>query len=105
MFKPVLPVLYDKVAHLCWEYEHLQVVHQHNGIYHVDQDLRDMSDKNEKESTNGSYKFEVSDYLHVISSNTIYDFAMALTVKKNFPLSSIYFPIAHRETDYPPPKA
>lgn len=105
MFNPVWPVVYDKIAHLCWEYEHLEVVHQHNGIYHVDQELSDVANKNEKENTNGTFKFEVSASPHIISSDTTYDFLLIAVVKNHYSSSCIYPPDTNMETDYPPPKA
>ncbi len=105
MFNPVWPVLFDKMAHLCWEYEHIKVVHQHNGVYHVDQELSDVANKNEKENTNGTNKFEVSASPHIISSNSRYAFSMSVILKNYYPSSSIYIPDSNTETDYPPPKA
>lgn len=104
MFKPVWPVLFDKIAHLCWEYEHMQVVHQHNGIYHVDQELRNETDKGKKEDNNQTYKFQVSDYFH-ITSEAVNEFLISATIVKNYSTYFSYSPKALRDTDYPPPKA
>ena len=41
LMKPVVPIIGDLVAHTFYELEHLQVVHQHNGVYHVDEEIQD----------------------------------------------------------------
>ncbi len=105
MFNPVWPVIFDKMAHLCWEYEHIRVVHQHNGVYHVDQELSDIANKKEKENTNGTNKFEVLASPHIISSDTAYNFSMIVIIKNYYPSSAIYPPDTDMETDNPPPKA
>lgn len=97
-------MLYDHLAHLCWEYEHLQVVHEHNGIYHVDQDLRNVAGNTDKENTSGVYKYVASEFPHILS-NTEYYFSTADKNKIKYSPFSVNFLKSHTDTDYPPPKA
>ncbi|TDH28889.1 hypothetical protein EXU57_02115 [Segetibacter sp. 3557_3] len=44
LVKPVLPIFSDLIAHTFYRLEHISVVHQHNGVYHVDKELEDASE-------------------------------------------------------------
>lgn len=66
VWKPVLPVFKDALAHTFWEAEHKATVHQHNGEEHVHHELQ-----HEEESDNPATpaKFSDSVSLHLLTSN------------------------------------
>ena len=79
-------------------------MHQHDGVYHVDRELRDETDKSQKENNNGIYKFQVQEYPHIISE-TVNEFLITVFIKKDYPTCSVSPSYSSSETDYPPPKS
>ena len=101
MFKPVMPLLADMFAHTFNEQQHILLVHEVNGKFHIHQELGNASHQSDNEKSN-EVKVEVEEYMNVLPE--IFKVLLpALTVGKY--LSYTDYPIsAHRDTHYPPPK-
>lgn len=41
VFRPILPIINDLMAHVLWEHEHLESKHHHDGFEHVDVEIEE----------------------------------------------------------------
>ncbi len=71
LVKPVVPIISDLIAHTFYQLEHISVVHQHNGVYHVDKELEEAS-KDFPETNATNFKFDKDITAHV-GSNLVYE--------------------------------
>jgi hypothetical protein len=102
MFKPVVPLLSDMIAHTFWEKQHLLLVHEVHGRFHIHQELANAGHQSDHEKSNES-KAETEVYLNV-APTVLKVFLSALihgsylSFLSNYPVSN------HRDASYPPPK-
>lgn len=105
MMKPVLPVVADAMAHTFWKSQHMLVVHEVNGKFHVHTEMAQSAKQTEKEKHTNSYKIDLQDCLHVsIPFATAAAATYAATTIKHGTFLCQY-PFAEKLMDYPPPQA
>jgi hypothetical protein len=103
MFKPSMPLLNDWIAHTFYEKQHLLMVHEVKGKFHIHQELAKAGDQAGQQKTHES-KVEVQGYFNVLP--TIFKAVLNEFNQGNAYLSYAYhYPITpYRNVHYPPPK-
>ena len=103
MFKPVLPVITDTVAHIFWYSEHMATVHYEKGKYHVHYESLDAAKKSGPEKSPAANKTEKGSSEHVMIISQ-YDFLLFSLRNNGFPNASVPIPDNWLCNSYPPPK-
>jgi hypothetical protein len=102
MFQPVMPVVMDVIAHTFYEQQHIMMVHEVHGKFHIHSELANSLHQSDKEKSN-DLRYEVTEYVHVMPAifksqlHTLYTGSMYLSY-------SCFYPITYRDIDVPPPK-
>ena len=100
LWKPVLPLFNDALAHTFWEAEHKATVHQHNGEEHVHHELQ-----HEEESDNPATPAKFSDpvSLHLVATNNHSFLCKPICLVQYTPVLSKLLDISSKVPS-PPPK-
>ena len=102
LIKPVIPLVFDCIAHALYEFEHLAVVHEHHGTYHVDSELREAAE-DLPQANSSDCKVDNNLAAHFASS-LLYDFRFMPPAEKH----SLFFATLLRDAIIlklgPPPK-
>ena len=102
LFKPVMPLVADMLAHTFWNETHMMQVHEVNGKFHIHSELASAGDYSTKEKPSQILKFEIEEYVHEIANElTLYYNVFA--VSEHFFIESIYTFSCHF-SDYHPPR-
>jgi len=104
IFKPVMPVVIDVLAHTFWEQQHLLTVHEVNGKFHVHNELVNASHQSEKDKQSASGKYITDEYFPETRS-VIYAPQELYTDIDIFLFYSPFYPFSIRDIDNPPPEA
>lgn len=102
MFKPVLPLIQDGLAHSLWKMEHIATVHHHQGENHLDDELQKEGNKNESSSTGGVKSFETVS-AHILTANTE-PYLFIRIFKNHYPSKLLFLKDPTSELNTPPPK-
>jgi len=103
MFKPVMPVIIDVLAHTFWEQQHMLVVHEVNGKFHLHNELVNASHQSDKHSQNG--KAETQEYMPVAAKQFLLP-ATKLTYRTiNYLIFSCYYPFPAIDIALLPPRS
>ena len=103
MFKPVMPVVMDALAHTFWEQQHMLVVHEVNGKFHLHNELVNSSRQSDKHAQNT--KIEIQEYMPVAAkqfSALVTTFTYRVIQYSSF---SCYYPFPATEIALLPPEA
>jgi hypothetical protein len=103
MFKPVMPVVMDVLAHTFWEQQHMLVVHEVNGQFHVHNELISVSHPSEKDKESAAAKFQVEECIPV-TAVFYYQCLHNALQKQAYRLHTCVYPSSFPEIDAPPPK-
>jgi hypothetical protein len=102
LFKPILPIISDAIAHTFYEKQHILLVHEVHGRFHIHQELANVSHQSDNEKSN-ELKYQSEEYLHVTSS--LFKSFLYLNCVGTYLTYAYYCPIIpYRDTNYPPPK-
>ena len=105
MFKPVMPVVMDVLAHTFWEQQHMLTVHEVNGKFHVHNELVKASHQSEKDKQAAGNKYAMGEYLPVISINKAQAPSKFYFKKDTYRFYSCFYPFSCHDIDNPPPEA
>ncbi len=104
IIKPVIPAFADHLAHNYWPQQHYKIVHAHNGIFHVDEEVKKANnEESQKDKTSGKIKTEVSEDF-CITPVLHFPIASFFFLEKIYP---VYIPFSSSvipEPDYQPPR-
>jgi hypothetical protein len=100
IFKPIVPVLSDKIAHTFWEQYHLITVHGTYGNAHVDQEIEKSTKQADKEK---STKSTSEEYAHIISAVAYY-FPSHHFISRSYSAFKVKYPVSYSNIHYQPPK-
>lgn len=104
LFKPVIPIVSDVLAHQFNKVNHVLQVHQHKGAYHLHQELKETSAGNDETSDNKVLKISEPVSIHIITAITQMD-------RKEFSVENSYLNTVSAllntllQNNTPPPKA
>jgi hypothetical protein len=102
MFKPVMPVFADTLAHIFWEHKHMIEVHEVHGKFHIHNDLAKAGHPADSERSN-ELKIQVEEYINVIPGI----FKPVLSSQHLSSYLSYITPCTislYTQVNYPPPK-
>jgi len=102
LFKPVMPVFMDVLAHTFWEQQHLLTVHEVNGKFHVHNELVNSHQSDKDKQANS--KSEVNEYLPVTVSK-LFVYRAHFYIKTMYNFYSCFYPFSSLDKDNPPPEA
>ncbi len=104
MFKPVMPLLSDMFQHTFNEKQHILLVHEVHGKFHIHQELANAGNQTEQQKSH-ELKVEVEQYFNIIPA--IFKIVLGAYYQGNAYLSYAYhYPvIIYRDIHYPPPKS
>jgi hypothetical protein len=102
LFKPISPLISDWLSHTFNEQQHILMVHEVHGKFHIHQELAGTGQSDNEKSN--ELKFEVEEYLHVspaIFKSVLYTSYHGCYL--SYTLHSFISP--YQDTNYPPPKS
>ena len=70
MFKPVLPLVQDKIAHIFWKAQHIAKVHHHQGHHHAEEEIAAGAHKHEGNKVPATSKTAEPVSIHLISQSS-----------------------------------
>lgn len=103
--KPMLPLAIDTIAHTFWKNQHMLVVHEVNGKFHVHTELVNGARQSEKEKHTVSNKAEVQECVQVRYSYLKHPAAAMPVATAHRHCYLCYYARAHVHINYPPPRA
>ena len=80
ILKPAMPVFMDALAHTFWEQQHLLVVHEVHGKFHVHYEMLKASHPSDKDKQASENKSGIEEYLPV-AARIIYKQRVCITEK------------------------
>ena len=102
LFKPALPLISDWVSHTFNEKQHMMLVHEVHGKFHIHQELGSAGHQSDNEKSNES-KYQVEEYLHVASG--IFNVLLHTEYQGSYVFYTFSYPISsYQDTHYPPPR-
>lgn len=103
LFKPILPLLQDELAHSFWQSQHLSTVHSHHGDHHATEEMTEAAHNENNGKPAASIKSYEPLSVHLVDQN-IDDTPKVLTTKKKFAIIYSNPPAVLICKLYPPPK-
>ncbi len=103
MFKPVLPVVLDAFAHTFWEQQHMLVVHEVNGKFHVHNELVNAVQQSEKDKKSVSGKFQVEECIAVALLVVCIALMPRYSINR-YAVLNYFFPFCSCDLEAPPPR-
>jgi hypothetical protein len=103
MFRPVMPVVMDVLAHTFWEQQHLLVVHEVNGKFHVHNELVNISHESGKDKQANTAKYQMQECIPV-SSLLVHSSLKKTIIEDTYPAYHCFYPFSSFDSDSPPPK-
>jgi len=104
MFKPVMPIVMDVLAHTFWEQRHLMTVHEVHGKFHVHYELINASHQSDKDKSATNNKFQAEEYLPV-TANIVHKPVTYFPEKAIYRCYSCFYSFFSSGIDNPPPEA
>jgi len=102
MFKPAVPLIADAIAHTFYEQQHIMMVHEVQGKFHIHQELGKAAHQSDSEKSN-EQKMETEQYVHV--SPSIFKVTLDAQCCGNYLSFSNEIPFSpFRSIHYPPPR-
>jgi hypothetical protein len=102
MFKPVVPIIADIFAHTFNEQQHILLVHEVHGKFHIHQELANAGQQSEHEKSN-EQKAGIEEYIN--ETPLIFQIFLTSHLFGTYLTYIDYYPITHyRDAHYPPPQ-
>ncbi len=102
IFKPVVPIVKDMLAHSFWKMEHMETIHHHHGDNHAHLEIEKSSDQNKGTPTATKWEEPVSVHLSLQKTIVFYNHLLA---KKNYRIYNSDLSASIIQMITPPPKA
>jgi hypothetical protein len=105
MLMPVLPYVYDTVAHTFWLYEHIATVHYEDGNYHTHYEAAAIATKTNTDKNNAAAKYSTNTDDHEVNTASYHHAIFHTVITTSFSPYQVNPYHTHLLSDYPPPKA
>jgi DNA repair photolyase len=102
MFKPLIPIVKDTIAHTFAEAIHIATVHAIYGSNHLQKEISETTSDNNKQQSTSTNEDQFP--VHVSAKEYLYDFSSALIFKKYFYLHSYNLKSGFITKHSPPPR-
>jgi len=103
MFRPVMPVVMDKLAHTFWEQQHMLVVHEVNGKFHVHNELVKATHQSEKDKQSVAGKYQVEECI-TVAAPALPVAGAAEVCKNKYPVLKCFYSFCAADLEVPPPR-
>lgn len=104
MCKPVLPLMWDGMAHLFWKAEHIATVHNHHGDQHVEEETAQAAHEEESDKYPSTTKTSEPVSVHIVAQNN-YNIPQPSTAEQQFGIAIFNLFKLSLAKHYPPPKS
>lgn len=104
MVKPVMPYVYDAVAHVFFYAKHMATVHYEDGKFHVHKEIVDAKNSSTgNDSTSPNQKKQNTTTEHIITAQRLQGFFINRATAYPIPVSSSLM-LGNNIKDFPPPR-
>lgn len=104
MVKPVMPYVYDAVAHVFFYAKHMATVHYEDGKFHVHKEIVDAKNSSTgNDSTSPNQKKQNTTTEHIITAQRLQGFFINRATAYPIPVSSSLM-LGNIIKDFPPPR-
>lgn len=104
MCKPVLPLVWDEMAHLFWKAEHIATVHHHHGDHHAEEESAEAAHEEENDRYPSTTKTSEPVSAHIVVQNN-FNIPQPSIVEQQFGVDICKLSKLSLAKHYPPPRS